>query len=900
MLADLLFRLRALFRRSTVERELDEELRQHVDLEIEKHVRAGVPRDDAVRRARLALGGLEQVKEECRDARGVGVIESTLQDLRYALRTMWKAPAFVSMAILCLALGIGANTAIFTLIDAVMLRQLPVPSPDQLIAVGDPSRPTALWEGGPMVDVLSYPLYERLRDRNQVVTGLLAAGRAGRIELGDEDGGGEVQGRFVSANYFDVLGISPAAGRAFANRDGSVGADPVAVISHNFWDQHFARDPRIVGRTVRLNGRSFTIVGVGPLSFTGEVVGSPTDIWLPLSTQPFLQGQSRLTRANSNWLLALGRLAPGVSLERARGELTSVAQQALTEFQPGTATIAAPRTPQLPVGPGGRGFSWIRKNVAAALFALMAVVGLVLMIACANVANLLLARATSRQKEIAVRLAIGASRRRLIRQLVTEGALLAGLGGVAALVVATWGSRLLSHLLARGGPNPIPFEVDGQPNLAVLAFTAGLCLLTTMMFALMPARRATHVELSPALKEGARGTNANGRMWGKALVIGQLALSVPLLMTAGLLLRSLIRLETLDVGYSRANLLVMRADVDPSLQNNAAMRWSRVNELLVRIRSVPGVLGATMSENGLFSAVDSSTQGLQVAGFQSTRPEDTRASFDQIGSGYFRAIGIPILAGREFNDRDVASAPAVAIINASMAKFYFGARNPLGGVMQNGADRYTIIGVVADHKQRDLPGTIERRFYLPLLQSTDAIGMLHLSVKTGVDADSLISTIRREITGFDASVRVTSIESVGALMNHSLSGERSIAQLAGLFAVLAFALAAAGLYGVTAYAAARRTNEIGLRVALGATRAGVIGMVLRDALMLAVAGLAVGLPLALIAPQLIGARIAGVGRIDPVVVLLVISMMLIVSVCAAGIPAWRASRVDPVTALRHE
>jgi putative ABC transport system permease protein len=892
MLADLIFRLRALFRRGAVEHELDDELRLHLDHETEKYVSAGVPRHDAERRARLALGGVEQVKEECRDARGVSIVESAWQDLHYALRTLAKAPAFATMAVLCLALGIGANTAIFTLIDAVMLRRLPVPSPDELIAVGDPSRPTALWEGAPMLEVLSYPLYEHLRDHNHVVSGLLASGRAGRIELGDEDGGGQVRGRFVSANYFDVLGISLATGRPFAESDGKVGADPVAIISHTLWEARFQRDPRVVGRTVRLNRRSFTIIGVAPKFFAGEVVGSPSDIWLPLSTQPVLQGLSRLNRSDSNWLLALGRLAPGVSLERARAEFRAIAQHALP--------VSTPRALQLPVAPGGRGFSWVRKNAAAALFTLMAVVGLVLMIACANVANLLLARATSRRREIAVRLAIGASRTRLMRQLLTEGALLAGLGGLAAVVIATWGSRVLSQLLSRGGPNPVPFDVDVQPNLVVLAFTAALCLLTTMMFALVPAGRATRIELLPALKEGARGSEGSARTWGKMLVIAQLALSVPLLMTAGLLVRSLTRLETLDVGYSRGNVLVMRAELDPSLQTNSGARWSSVNRVVERTRAVPGVQGVTVSENGLFSAIDSSTQALRVEGFESSRSEATHASFDQVGPGYFHVIGIPVLAGREFDDGDRASALPVAIINDTMARFYFGDRSPLGRVMQNGNDRYTIVGVVADHKQRDLAGTIERRFYLPLLQSADALGTVHVSVRTSVEATSLVPTIRQELDGVDVSLNVTSIESVAALASHSLSGERSVAQLAGLFAVLAFALAAAGLYGVTAYTAARRTNEIGVRVALGASRGGVIQMVLRDALTLVAAGLAIGLPLALIAPQLVGARITGLGRADPTVFLLVISVMLIVGVAAAGMPAWRASRVDPVTTLRHE
>jgi predicted permease len=906
MLTDLMFRLRALLRGRAVERELDEELRMHLDHEIQKQLQRGIPQPEAVRRAHLTLGGLDQVKEQCRDARGVTPIETTLQDLRYALRTIRKAPGFATMAILSLALGIGANTAIFTLIDAVMLRSLPVRSPDELVSVGDPARPTALWEGAPMADVLSYPLYQRLRDRNRVLTGLLASGRAGRIEMSAGDGRSEeVRARLVSGNYFDVLGVSPIMGRTFSpEEDRTPGAGPVIVIGHDFWEKRFARDPRILGRTVRLNASPFSIIGVGPAAFTGEVVGSPTDIWIPISMQAQVNsGPSRLERRDSNWLLGLGRLAPGVSLENARAELTLLARQALADFQ-GTNLSADKasgiRTQTLPVQAGGKGFSWVRRNVSALLFTLMAVVGLVLIIACANVANLLLARSLSRRKEMSVRLAVGASRGRLIRQLLTEGAALAIIGGAAGLTLAGWGSRVLSQLVSRGGPNPVPFDVDVQPNLSVLAFTAAVALLTTILFALVPALHSTRVELSRALKEGAGSPARGGWSLGRLLVIAQLALSVPLLITAGLFVRSLASLEALDAGYSSDNLLLMKAEMVGGGNATTTERLSHARGVLDRLGLIPGVLGVTVSENGLFSGVDSGTEGLQIEGFRASRREDLSSRFDQVGPRYFHVLGVPLLAGREFDERDAKGAPPVAVVNETMATFYFGTRTAIGRYIQNGGDRYMVVGVVNDNRQRDLKGVTERRFYIPLLQTEDPIAAFHFAVRTRADAASMIPTLRRELQGFDANLNVSSIESVRVLMRQTFSAERAVARFSGVFGVLALALAVAGLYGVTSYATARRTNEIALRMALGADRGEVIRMVLRGALTLMAAGFAIGLPAALAATRLIAASLVGVRTTDPAIAGAVILMMSIAGVCAVCVPAVRASRVDAVTALREE
>ena len=833
-------------------------------------------------------------------------IEELVHDLGYAVRVLRRSPGFTTMAVASLALGIGANTAIFTLLNAVMVRPLPVRSPDELVTVGDPSRPTALREGGPMLDILSYPLYQRLRDHSRVFTGLLASGRAGRIEMTADGGAMEtVRGRLVSGNYFEVLGVSPRLGRALSSDDDRVpGGSPVIVISDDFWERRFGRDLRILGQSVRLNGSSFSIVGIGPRGFTGDVVGSPTDVWIPVSMQAQVNpGHPRLERRDSNWLLAMGRLRPGVSLEQARAEMTRLAQDALIDFA-GTAVpadaVQEVRRQQIEVQPGAKGFSWIRKNTAALLFTLMAVVGLVLAIACANVANLLLARATKRVREISVRLALGASRGRVLRQLLTEGVVLALMGAAAGLLLANWGSVALSRLVSGGGLNPVPFDVDLAPDLTVLAFTGGVSLLTAVLFALVPAMRLTDVGLSPALKGHARSVQQGRSPLGKLLVVAQVALSFPLLVGAGLFGRSLANLQTLDVGYARDNVVVLTVDLPASGYETIDRQLSLTRALIQQMRLVPGVLGATVSENGLFSGTDSTTGSLQVDGFQPRRREDSAARFDQVGPRYFQALGIPVLAGRDFDETDVRGAPAVAIVNDSMARFYFGDRDPLGKSIANGGDRYTVVGVVRDNRQRDLKAAPERRFYLPLFQTSDAVAGFRFAVRTREQAAGMIPAIRHELAVVDPSLKVTGLEPVATLMSRSIGDERSIATLTGFFSVLALLLAAAGLYGLISYDISRRVNEIGLRMALGADRGHVTHMVLRETLALMAAGFALGLPMALAATRLTTSSLVGVSPGDPLTMAGATLVILVVGSGAGFIPARRASRIDPAAALRQE
>jgi len=819
-----------------------------------------------------------------------------LKDVQYALRTLRRSPGFALVALLSLALGIGANTAIFTLIDALLLRPLPVRAPRELVSVGDPARPAALRSGGPMLNVWSYPLYRRLRDQNHVFSGLMASGQAGHLDVrigrGDFE---EVHGRLVSSNYFNVLGVRTLLGRTF---DGEKDGSPVIVMSYNYWANRFGRDPAILGRPLTLNGEDYTIIGVAPRGFKGEVVDMPPDIWIPLSMQPEInRGDPRLDHKDVNWLLLIGRLKPGVSLAQARAEIGALAHEAIIDYD--GAADSADRLREIRQEPvlvqsGATGFSFARRNITRLLFVLMAVVGMVLLISCANIANLSLARARNRQKEISVRLAIGASRRRLIRQLLTESLILAAIGGALGLLLAWWGSQLLAPLAPAGR---IAITVDVRPNVTVLAFTLGVSIATGILFGIVPAIQASRVDLLPSLGGSGRNLSGGGWQFGKPLVMGQVALSLVLLIAAGLFIRSFAYVEGTDAGYSRTELMVAQIDPGTSAQSQ---QLTLMSTLIDRLRSVPGVAGATVSENGLFAGIDSSSDSLQIDGFAPRRKEDMSASFDQVGPQYFRVLGAPILMGRDFDDNDNSRAPQVAIINDTMARFYFSGRNPLGKRIVNGGDRYTIVGVVKDTREANLKGTTERRFYASLLQTTDRINPFNFVVKTHGDARRVIPAVRREIQMSDRNLRLLRLAPVEALMDQSIANERLAAQLSGFFSALALLLAGTGLYGVMAYAMSRRINEIGVRMALGASRRDVIGMVLRETLTIVGVGIAIGIPAAFAATRLIGSMLEGVSATNPTAIGLPVVVVLTMGLLAGVIPAARAARIDPMAALRQE
>jgi predicted permease len=618
--------------------------------------------------------------------------------------------------------------------------------------------------------------------------------------------------------------------------------------------------------------------------------------------QPLInRGDPRLTRRDSNWLLLLGRLKPGVSLAQARAEITILVHQAIADFEGPKLSpdrLRDIRREPVPVEPGGKGFSWIRKHDLPLLFTLMGVVGLVLLIACANIANLLLTRATVRQKEISVRLAVGASRARLIRQLLTESGLLAAIGGVLGVLMAGWGSRILAHLASIGGTHPIPFDVNVHPNATVLTFAIAVTILTTIIFGLIPALHSTRVDLIPALKESAPTLSGGGRYLGNLLVIGQGAVSLLLLIGAGLFIRSFINLENKDIGYARARLVLLQ--IDPLASGyKTSQQIALMRSLIGHLRSIPGIQDATASENGLFAG-DESYCSVRIEGFTPARKEDTSSGCDQIGPRYFQVLGVPILAGRDFNEQDDTREPLVAIINEAMARFYFGKRNPIGKYIVNGNDHYEIVGIVKDVKEGNLRGTTERRFYGPLLQTTDRINPFNFEIRTRIDPAYVIPSIRQEIQSFNRNLNVLSLTPVRMAIDESIRDQRMIAQLCGFFGILALLLAATGLYGVMAYSMSRRTNEIGVRMAMGATRISIISMVLREALILIAVGVVIGLPVALLAGHLIAAMLVSLSASDPIIVAIAVLTMLIAGSAAGILPAMRASRIDPIAALRQE
>jgi predicted permease len=899
-------RLNGLLRKNRIEQEMEEEMRFHLRMRTRENIERGMKPDDAEREARRRFGNVGRIKDLGRDIKGGGFMETLWQDLRYGARMLVRNPGFTLVVVLSLALGIGANTAVFTLVNAVMLQSLPVRAPEELVAVGDASRPTALRVGGPMANIFSYPLYQRLRDHNTVFSGLLATGRTGRVDIIINNGNAEeLQGRLVSGNYFNVLGISPVLGRTFsAEEDKAPGDSPVVVISYKYWEDRFGKDPSVLGSTVRINGSPFTVIGVGPRKFLGEVVGSPTDVWIPLSMQGQVNpGGSRLDNHDANWLLCIGRLKPGVSIEAARTEMTRLVHQALIDFENAMRSpdkLREIRSQAVPVQPGGKGFSWIRKHNAFLLYTLMAMVSLVLLIACANVANLLLARATAREKEISIRIALGANHRRLIRQLLTESLVLSCIAGAIGLMFAGWGSRVIARLASSAsGPNPIPFEVDVRPDFAVLAFTTGVSILTAIIFGLIPSVRSTTINPALALRESGHGIGQSRWRVGRLLVVGQLALSVVLLIGAGLFLRTIMHLSTLDVGYSQHNLVLLSADLAGS-GYAPEQRMPVVRRLLQGLRDTPGIGGVTVSENGLFSGTDSSTQSLRVEGFIPSRKDDSSCSFDQVGPNYFSAIGAQILGGRDFDERDTAGSQPVAIINQTMARYYFGTADPLGRYISNGGGRYVIVGIAKDTKIRDLKGKLERRYYTPLYQTTDAIGTFHFEVKTVDSAASLVTAVRQRVLALEPNLRVGNVSPVSLLINQSISSDRMIATLSGFFGILVLVLAANGLYGVISYTISRRTGEIGLRMAVGASRGDVIWMVLRETLMLMGAGILIGVPAGIAAGRAVAPSLSGVSATDPMTLIVVTLGMLLVGLLAGLIPAQRAATIDPLQALRHD
>lgn len=843
------------------------------------------------------------------------MIHNLLTDLRYTARTVSQNPGFAATAVLSLALGIGVNTAIFGLIDALVLRSLPIEDPDRLVLVSDPtsagvSQGTQTGERS----LFTCEEFQRMAERNQVFNDAFGAqSNASRLNVSIAGGPlEEFRTRLVTGDYFSTLGVKPLLGRTFTSADEKgPGSDPYLVISYAYWNKRFGRDAAVLGKSVQINKTFFTIIGVAPPGYLGETVGETQDAWIPMMMQPLVMpGRNWLHDDPAKaekvmWLLVAGRLKPGVTAQQAESSLNVLFQQIVHE---GVGSNLPPdrirelADQKIKVRPGGRGASTVRENFSQPLFMLMAVVGLVLLIACANVANLLLARAAARQREISIRLALGASRGRLIAQLLTESVALAFLGGAVGIVLAFWANRVLLRMVA-SGPNPIPIDV--APDLRLLAFTAAVSLLTAILSGLLPALRATRMQIGSTLKENARGVvGSGGRITiGKVLVVSQVAISLLLLIGAGLFLRTLQNLQRVDLGYPRENLLLIRVDaLGAGYQDNS--RAAVFQNLLDRFRDIPGVRGVTLSENGLFSGTESGDR-ITVEGYKPHKEGDDNARFDQIGPAYFSTIGVPMLIGREIGPQDVASSPKICVINESMARFYFGDQNPIGkhitDEFPDTRTTFEIVGVSKDDRDHRLRGTVNRRFYVAFFQGMGGTApAANFELRTFADPNSMVPAIRHEVEQLDRNLPILNVNPLGELLDRNLTQERLIAQLSAFFGGLALLLACVGLYGVLSYSIARRTNEIGIRIALGAQSATVLGMVLRETLLVVTIGIALGLPTAIGLTRLVSSQLYGLNAADPLTLTMATLILACVAILSAYLPARRASRVDPLVALRYE
>jgi predicted permease len=835
-----------------------------------------------------------------------------LQDLKYGVRMLAKNPGYAAVVVLCLALGIGANTAIFTLINAVMLKSLPVEKPDELVLFGEGRMAgTSVIDGIPSPgpwELVSYPLYKEYRDDNQVFQGVCAfQSNEARLNLRIGGTGAPeepVFGKVVSGNYFSVLGVKAAAGRTLTSEDDALaGAHPVAVISYGYWQRRFSRDPSVVGSVIDISGIPFTIVGITAPGFFGETLESnPADIWAPITMESqVLLEPSRLDSRGNFWLHVIGRLKPGVTSQQAQAAVTTHFQQYLLQMAGSSVTSDDRRDLagiRIDLTPGGKGVSQLRRRYSEPLKILMVLVGLVLLIACANVANLLLARATARQKEISLRCALGASRSRMIRQMLTESIVLAILGGLVGLLLAGWGTSLLVYLVSRGSYIPLSISPDAR----ILGFTLLVSLLTGMLFGLAPAVRAARTDLSTTLKEGARSVVGHGTRFSltKGLVIVQVALCLLMLVGGGLFVRTLQKLESQDLGFNRENVLLV--GISPRMAGYKPEQLpSLYRQILERVGSIPGVKSTSLALYGLVSG-SARRETISVQGYTPKPREETDAQMNIVGPGYIETAGMTLLAGRGIEVQDTETSAKVAVINEALAHYYFGNQNPVGkrlaiGEAKHAAD-FGVVGVVKDAKYTRLREASPPMLFIPVFQNPDY--MNDLQVRTIGDPTSVAADVRKTLNDIDSKLNPRRVITLSQQVDDALSQERLVAQLSTAFGGLALLLACVGLYGVMAYAVTRRTNEIGIRMALGAGAGNVLWMVLRETLLLVGVGLAIGIPAALASTRLIASQLFDLSPYDPLT-LSVSSLLLIAVAALAGfIPARRASRVDPMVALRYE
>jgi predicted permease len=879
-----------------------EEIRAHVELEADRLRDQGLSPEQARAAAQRSFGNVAAAEERYYESRRWVWLDLLAQNLRFGFRMLKRNPGSSLVAILTLALGIGANTAIFSLLNVVLLRNLPVRQPDQLVLFG-----TAQW-GGSVDDLpnrnwhlFSYSGYRYFQAKNQVYSDVAAIdsllfGTHGRV--GSSAGLENISVELVSGTYFQTLGVSPGVGRVLADSDDAEpGAHPVAVASYSWWQRRLAMDPSAVGSTVTIGSTVYTIIGVAPRNFTGMTIGHSPDLWIPLAMEKEISpGWHGREEPMFQSLYVVARRKPGVGMEQASANTNLLFHQIALGYagpNPTPKQLAETARAHVQLTPAATGFSQLRRRVSSPLKILMAVVAVVLLIACANVANLLLAKATARQREIAVRMSIGAGRGRLIVQLLIESGML-GLAGAMLSVPLAWA---LLRFLISAGTGALPLEI--APDTQVLGFALAVTMLTVLLFGAVPAFRATRVDLASSLKgRGVVGSAPRNRL-ARGLIAGQVALSLALLAGAGLFLRSLINLMNVDTGFDKRNVLV--TDIDPG---SAGYRPdARLQDLMARVeKRVGAIRGIEAASFSLFVFNEGEmTDTVTVVG-RAKSDHDPEVDQSIVGSQFLDAMKMRLILGRKFNERDTANSQKVAVINETMARVYFAGASPIGRTFSVGDSPkprdMTVVGVVQDAKYDGLEEKPRPAAFYPHSQRTGFAN--NFVVRYSGDPKILIPEIRRAFAEVDPNLPVSDFWTLAKMVDDSVQTQRLVAQLSSLFGALAAMLACIGIYGVMSYGIARRTNEFGIRMALGAQRNDVLWMVLREALGLVLLGVAAGLALALMLSRLVTSMLFGLSPTDPLAIGLAAALMIAVALFAGWIPARRATRIDPTVALRYE
>ncbi|HEX8141081.1 MAG TPA: ABC transporter permease [Pyrinomonadaceae bacterium] len=878
-LRSLWARVRGVWRADEIGKEIDEEMAFHIEMRTEENIKAGMSAEQARRDALARFGHRRRIKEEGYEVRGGRWMETLWQDIRYGARMLRKHPGFSLMAALTLALGIGANTAIFSIVNGVLLRPLPYPEPERLERVFQQN--SSMNRFG--ISVADFQALEKEYPK----IGSVAAFTQRAVTLTGGERPEQIQATFATAEFFKTLGVMPASGRTFLPGEDRTGGNRVAVISHGFWQRRLAADPKTIGQQLTLDGISYTVVGIMPQGFVSPEGAAP-DLW------PILQLETPKRRGPFTLRIVTRRNA-GVSEQQGREELQRIArevfQQWASSFPDRNATYVSMPLKQALVG-----------DIGTTLLVLFGAVGCVLLLASVNVANLLLARATTRQQEIAIRAALGASRLRLVRQLLTESLLLAILGGVVGLLLAVWGVDLLLALSPGNIPRLDQVKVDGW----VMGFAALGTIFSCLVFGLVPALYSVNPDLGEPLKGGGRGSAEvpGRRRLRDLLVVTEFALALPLLVGAGLMINSFLRLQQVKPGFDPNHLLTVRVPLPVQKYPEAEQAVSFHKELLQRIQTMPGVQSAGISSNlPLDNIMDTNNFNLEIRPTPPGKSEDV-AEFMSVSPEYFRTLGIPLLKGRYLSEQDKEESPPVMVISQAMAQRYFPNEDPIGMRLKTGGCTEcpwtTIVGVVGDVKDRGLSDENAPAMYAPFVQEPYNIRMMSLVVRTDGEPTSMVAAVRREVNGINPDLALANVKTVEQLVSESLGQSRYRGVLLGIFAIVALILAAVGIYGVIAYAVNQRTHEIGIRIALGAQKRDILKLVVWQGMILSMIGVAVGVGASLALTRFLSSLLYGVSSTDPLTFGGVVLLLIGVALLACSIPARRATKVDPMVALRAE